>query len=585
MDGTRSPVARAGRRTVRAERQLVQRPPTSLNFAGHQGHRLFTDEPGHGGRGLLPPRLPAGRPRAYWLARQLGLAPPGAVTTAVAVLGAAGSPDLVRPPVARVLLDGPAGRLAGPPGPAGAGPVAAACGPACQQPGDASGPAGHPDRRIALAVGLSDVYYVAFTLLSRSPSCHGSSRTRHGYPRCRARDRAALVAGDRPAVGISLFVATRGRAATRSRARFRPNGSSGRPSLRRQAHRLVLPWSEHRVPALQFLSFAYGVAPRPSVEQPALGVVALVGVVAILWLALHLVGPRAQDPRVCGCLLAALTLVSLAFYTRGRARVPRRPVRHSPDPHLVPSRPAHRAVRAARRRPVAHPPRPPPRSACCRLAAGICSDRRARPDQPRSRTRLRRPRAQQRDLTAFTRAIAGSTGPGCSVFQLPVRRLPGGAAARADGGLRPPPPEQRLPRRTALELRRDPRDGPRRLAARPAHRRPGAPARGPRRRRFLRGRDRRRRVCRPRPIPAPRPSRCWAHPSPARNGTTSRHTACAPSPRRHGTARAARRCCAPSSRAWAAPSSTPRTPLRSSGPARSRFSPQQHGGRAPSTSP
>ncbi len=79
---------------------------------------------------------------------------------------------------------------------------------------------------------------------------------------------------------------------------------------------LILPWYHHRVAPLRFLSYAYGVAAPPSVERPALGLVALVGVAAILWVALTALALGRRIKPLWG-LLAALTLVSLGFYTRG----------------------------------------------------------------------------------------------------------------------------------------------------------------------------------------------------------------------------------------------------------------------------
>jgi len=81
---------------------------------------------------------------------------------------------------------------------------------------------------------------------------------------------------------------------------------------------LILPWVHHRVNALQNLTVAYEMFTTPSPEQPALGVVALAGVVALIVIMLStLVPQRAKPVHPELGMIGALTLVALAFYSIG----------------------------------------------------------------------------------------------------------------------------------------------------------------------------------------------------------------------------------------------------------------------------
>ena len=79
---------------------------------------------------------------------------------------------------------------------------------------------------------------------------------------------------------------------------------------------LVLPWPHHRVPALEFLTFAYGTANRATVEVSALGVVGTVGLagLAVSGLLALLVGRRQRPDHA---RWSGLMLVSFLLYTVG----------------------------------------------------------------------------------------------------------------------------------------------------------------------------------------------------------------------------------------------------------------------------
>lgn len=176
----------------------------------------------------------------------------------------------------------------------------------------------HTARTVAIlaAVGLADVYYVAFTLILLGTvlvvRIGTGSRPRQLLQGTAAAGVLATLCG------ASLVVAMRGRVGdtiTGTLPAQRVIGESEKYSGK--LVELVLPWYEHRAAPLKFLSWSYGVAAAPpSVERPALGVVALVGVVGLLW---YVVSRLFTGRGVKGWMasLAALLLVSLAFYTKG----------------------------------------------------------------------------------------------------------------------------------------------------------------------------------------------------------------------------------------------------------------------------
>lgn len=79
---------------------------------------------------------------------------------------------------------------------------------------------------------------------------------------------------------------------------------------------LILPWYGHRLPGLGYLTWAYNLTANRTVERPALGIVALVGVVGLVAIALRgmLTGRRENADLL---RLSGLTGLTLAFYTVG----------------------------------------------------------------------------------------------------------------------------------------------------------------------------------------------------------------------------------------------------------------------------
>jgi hypothetical protein len=168
---------------------------------------------------------------------------------------------------------------------------------------------------VLVAVGLADVYYVAFTLLLLAAALLlrlvAGARPRELVPGAGI---AAVVGG---LCAASLVVVTRGRAVdevTGALPAQRVIGES--ETYAGKLIDLALPWYQHRADPLRYLTYAYGVATTPSVERPALGAVALAGLVGLLLTTTAAILSGRRVPPLRG-LLMALALVCLAFYTRG----------------------------------------------------------------------------------------------------------------------------------------------------------------------------------------------------------------------------------------------------------------------------
>jgi len=81
---------------------------------------------------------------------------------------------------------------------------------------------------------------------------------------------------------------------------------------------LILPWIHHRVDALQNLTVDYNSHTSRTLEEPALGVIALAGVVALLVIMLSTLVPqrvRPANPELG--VLGVLTLVAISFFSIG----------------------------------------------------------------------------------------------------------------------------------------------------------------------------------------------------------------------------------------------------------------------------
>ena len=276
---------------------------------------------------------------------------------------------------------------------------------------------------VIAAVGLSNVYYVAFSLILLATVL--VLRLATGTRAARLAPGALAAVAVAALSAASLVVATRGRADDLVTGALPATRGIGESEVYAgKLIELVLPWHEHRLEPLRFLTNAYGIAAPAGVEHPTLGLCALVGVTAILGrcVASLLTGRRLT---ATWGLLAALTLVSLAFYTKGG-------LGSVVALFLTPQiRTWSRFVvlialfgllalglwltRLGRRRGrtaawVA---------ATAVLAVGILDQ--TNPGEAPDYSRLA---GQQRELSAYTDTLAGAVGRSCPVFQLPVVAFP-----------------------------------------------------------------------------------------------------------------------------------------------------------------
>lgn len=274
---------------------------------------------------------------------------------------------------------------------------------------------------IALVVGLSDVYYVAFTLVLLAVALLVRfARTRRLVGLLPDVAAALLVAVP---CALSLSVAVRGRGVdlvTSDLPAQRTIGEAERYSGK--LIDLVLPWYEHRFEPFAFLTTAYGYVAPPTVERPALGIVALAGVAGLLWLTLRNLVSGHRVPATLGSL-TALLLVSIAFYTKGGlgsvvALFVTPQIRTWSRLVVLIALFGLLAVglwasRADRGRRFAWP-----------LAAGLILLGVLDQTNPGAAPDYQSLRATQQDLAHFTSGLRQAAGPGCAVFQLPVTRYP-----------------------------------------------------------------------------------------------------------------------------------------------------------------
>ena len=168
-----------------------------------------------------------------------------------------------------------------------------------------------------LAIGLGDVYYVAFTLLIAAPiivlrQLRGPSLRELGVL---VLPLVVMLAPTLVSIGLA-----RARADRDVLTGGMPFGRTFLDSDRwaGQIVDLVLPWPGHRLAALGDRTQAYDALTRTTGEVSSIGFVALVGLLAVLVLtALALIRGRAGslDPLVVA--LAIASLIAVAFYTRG----------------------------------------------------------------------------------------------------------------------------------------------------------------------------------------------------------------------------------------------------------------------------
>ncbi len=165
-----------------------------------------------------------------------------------------------------------------------------------------------------LVVGLSGVYYVAFTLILLAAAA--VARRVVGSPRDLLRG-LAVMAGLVVCIGVPLALArlgTRGDLVTGQVPAQRLPSESELYSGKLMD--LLLPWPHHQVPVLQFLSFAYNGTTKATVEVSALGIVGVAGLVGLSAVGLlALLAGRRADPELSRW--SGLTLVAFLFYTVG----------------------------------------------------------------------------------------------------------------------------------------------------------------------------------------------------------------------------------------------------------------------------
>ena len=174
-----------------------------------------------------------------------------------------------------------------------------------------------PPVLMVLAIGLGDVYYVAFTLVLAVPIIL-LRQLRRFDARELARQLVPFGVVVLPTM-ISLAVARR-RADRDVLTGALPFGRSFLDSDRwsGQIIDLVLPWAGHRVPSLATRTQAYDALTHTAGEVSAIGVVAVLGLCGLLCVtAAALLRGRTQqlDPLVA--VLTVASLLAIAFFTRG----------------------------------------------------------------------------------------------------------------------------------------------------------------------------------------------------------------------------------------------------------------------------
>lgn len=273
-----------------------------------------------------------------------------------------------------------------------------------------------------LVVGLSGAYYVGFTLILLAVAT--VARRAVGVPRDLLRGLAVtgglavVIAGPLAAAKLG----TAGDVVTGPVAATRVPGES--ETYAGKLMDLLLPWPDHRLEPLSFLTRAYGSGTQATVEVSALGIVAVIGLVGLTasGLALLLAG-RVPDPRVR--LWSGLALVSFVFYTVGGlgsfvALFGTPQLRAWSRMSLYVLVFALLAVGLALTRVQAR------RGMVVALVLGglvTCvgvldqTNPAAAPDHRASRAELAR-------MQTYVTALQGATAPGCGVFQLPVVPYP-----------------------------------------------------------------------------------------------------------------------------------------------------------------
>ncbi|MEP6650124.1 MAG: hypothetical protein ABJA74_09445 [Lapillicoccus sp.] len=278
---------------------------------------------------------------------------------------------------------------------------------------------------VVLVVGLGGVYYVAFTLILALVVLVLSIVAGKGLPVLKP---AVTLGGGVAAVCLVPILAaslqTRGDTVTGATPGARGFWQS--ETYAGKIVDLVLPWIHHRVPGAAAVTSNYASTTIATVEQPALGVVALCGVCGLLALGLaSLLGrPRTARASLIG-VLTVLTLTSVALYTRGglgalTAVVVTPSIRTWSRFVVVIALLGLLAVGLAvtwlgTRRGVATAAL----VAGALLVVGVLDQ-----TNPAVAPDYRALRAASTAMATYASSLEGVVGPGCSVFQLPVVPFP-----------------------------------------------------------------------------------------------------------------------------------------------------------------
>jgi hypothetical protein len=188
---------------------------------------------------------------------------------------------------------------------------------------------------------------------------------------------------------------------------------------------LILPWIHHRVDALHTLSVVYNSHTTPTLEQPALGIIALAGAVALLVMMLSTLAPQRVKPVAAELgVLGVLTLVAISFYSIGGlgsfvALFVTPQIRTWSRLFVFIALFGLLAVgywvsTVSRKNRILGL-----LTAVALLAIGVLDQ-----TNPAMAPNYKDLRNQVGDLTTFSKTIEAKVGPSCSVFQLPVVPYP-----------------------------------------------------------------------------------------------------------------------------------------------------------------
>jgi hypothetical protein len=188
---------------------------------------------------------------------------------------------------------------------------------------------------------------------------------------------------------------------------------------------LILPWIHHRMDALQYLTTAYNRLTTATAEQPALGAVALAGVVALIVIMLSMLVPHRVKPAHPELgILGLLTVVALSFYSIGGlgsfvALFVTPQIRTWSRIFVIIAlfgllAVGHWVSVLSRRNRILGM-----LCASALLLIGVLDQ-----TNPAMAPDYQNLRNEVASLTTFTRSLESKVGPGCSVFQLPIVPFP-----------------------------------------------------------------------------------------------------------------------------------------------------------------